>query len=107
MTATATINKEIEKNAPIATIEYIDGIDDSIKNKLNNIINDCYIEDDCDYVLQLDNCLKYKGDFACLCSLAHFIFKVLKKEQLQNNIKKFDIYDNQKDLYADALIELE
>ena len=103
----ATVNKEIENDAPIATIEYIDGIDSDTKNTLDDIINNCYIEDDCDYVLQLDNCLKYKGDFACLCSLAHFIFKVLKREQLQNNIKKFDIYDNQKDLYADALIELE
>ena len=107
MTATATINKEIENDAPIATIEYIDGIDSDTKNTLDGIINNCYIEDDCDYVLQLDNCLKYEGDFACLCSLAHYIFRILKRKNLQHNIKKFDVYDEKKDLYADALIELE
>ena len=100
------LNKIIEKDDSIATIGYVDNIDNETKNALDNIINESYIEDDCDYVLQLDDCLHYKGDFCCLCSLAHFIFKQLKREKLQYNIKKFDIYDRTKDLYANALIEL-
>lgn len=102
-----TVNKEIENDAPIATIEYIDGIDSDTKNTLDGIINDCYIEDDCDYVLQLNDCLHYKGDFCCLCSLADLIFDKLKRKQLQFKIKKFDVYDEKKDLYANAMEALD
>lgn len=97
------LNKIIEKDDSIATIGYVDNIDNETKNTLDNIINESYIEDDCDYVLQLDDCLHYKGDFCCLCSLGDLIFDKLKHKKLQFNIKKFDVYNEKKDLYVNMM----
>ena len=91
------MSKIIKENDAIGVINYKSNINSELKNKLNQIIDESYIIDNCDYVLQIDS-NNYKGDLMCLGSLFDLILDNLKSKNLLKYIDEFyvqkEYYDN-------------
>lgn len=103
-------NKIIKNNDAKAIIKYVDNINIKDKIKLDNLINEYYINDDCDYILQIDT-NNYKGDLICLCDMGEDLINIIKKYNLINKIKEFYAYKDysengiKKKLYENILKE--
>ena len=95
------MNKIIEEDDAIATIEFKSGTPNNIVNEIDNIISQNY-DQRCEYIVKI-NKNQYKGDMACLSGLGNLVIRDLNKAGLKSYIMLYKIYNKRTDELEDFL----